>query len=70
MKKNMGNGDRFIRIIIGIIAIILGLSGSFNGAWKWVLLALGLVMIVTSSIQFCGVYAIFGINTCKVKSKK
>ncbi|NJM78877.1 MAG: DUF2892 domain-containing protein, partial [Flavobacterium sp.] len=29
-----------------------------------------LVMIVTSSLRFCGLYAIFGINTCKVKSNK
>ncbi|NJM79943.1 MAG: DUF2892 domain-containing protein [Flavobacterium sp.] len=66
----MGNGDRFLRIILGIIALIIGLTGSFDGIWKWVLMVFGLVMIVTSSLQFCGLYAIFGINTCKVKSKK
>ena len=66
----MGNGDRFLRIILGIIAFILGLSGSFDGAWKWVLIVVGLILIVTSSLQFCGIYAILGINTCKVKTKK
>ena len=69
MKKNVGNGDRFLRIIIGIIAIILGLSGSLEGTFKWVVLGFGLIMIVTSSLQFCGLYALFGINTCKVKKK-
>jgi type IV secretory pathway TrbD component len=69
MKKNVGNGDRFLRIIIGIIAIILGLSGSFEGIIKWIALGFGLIMIVTSSLQFCGLYALFGINTCKVKKK-
>ncbi|KIX20410.1 transmembrane protein [Flavobacterium sp. 316] len=70
MKKNIGNGDRFLRIIIGVIALILGLSGSIDGTLKWIVLVLGLVMVVTSSIQFCGIYALLGINTCKVKHHK
>ena len=70
MKKNVGNGDRFLRIILGIIGVVLALSGSFEGNLKWGLLVIGLVMIVTSSMQFCPLYTIFGINTCKVKGKK
>jgi hypothetical protein len=70
MKKNVGNGDRFLRIILGIIGVILALSGSFDGNLKWGLLGVGLVLIVTSSMQFCPLYAIFGMNTCKVKGKK
>lgn len=70
MKKNIGNGDRFLRIILGIIGIILGLSGSFEGVLKWVFLVIGTVLIVTSFVQFCPLYTIFGVNTCKVKGKK
>ncbi|MEQ3691493.1 MAG: DUF2892 domain-containing protein [Flavobacterium sp.] len=70
MKKNVGNGDRFLRIILGIIGVILALSGSFEGNLKWSLLGIGLILIVTSSMQFCPLYAIFRINTCKVKGKK
>ena len=70
MKKNVGNGDRFLRIILGIIGIILALSGSFEGVLKWGLLVVGLVLIVTSSMQICPLYTIFGISTCKVKGKK
>lgn len=70
MKKNVGKGDRFLRIILGIIGIILALSGSFDGVLKWVLLVFGLVFIVTSSIQFCPLYTILGVNTCKIKGKK
>lgn len=70
MKKNIGNGDRFLRIILGIIGLILALSGSFDGNLKWGLLAVGLLLIVTSSIQFCPLYTLLGINTCKVKAKK
>jgi len=70
MKKNVGNGDRFLRIILGIIGVILALSGSFEGNLKWSLLGIGLILIVTSSMQFCLLYAIFRINTCRVKGKK
>ncbi len=70
MKKNIGNGDRFLRIILGIIGIILALSGSFNGNLKWGLLVVGLVLVITSSMQFCPLYTLLGINTCKVKGKK
>lgn len=70
MKKNIGNGDRFLRIILGIIGVILALSGSFDGNLKWGLLIIGLLLIITSSIQFCPLYTLLGINTCKVKAKK
>lgn len=70
MKKNVGNGDRFLRIILGVIALILGLSGAFDGTVKWIVLAVGLSMVLTSSFQFCPAYTLLGINTCKVKTKK
>ena len=69
MKKNVGKGDRFLRIILGIIAFILALSGSFEGVLKWGLLVVGLVFIVTSSMQFCPLYSILNKNTCSVKKK-
>lgn len=70
MKKNIGNGDRFLRIIIGVIALILGLSGQFEGIANWIILIVGVLMVVTSSIQFCPLYTLLGINTCKAKHKK
>jgi hypothetical protein len=70
MKKNVGNGDRFLRIILGIIGVILALSGSFEGNLRWILLGVGLVLIITSSIQFCPLYTVLGMNTCKLKKKK
>ncbi|VXC21408.1 conserved hypothetical protein [Flavobacterium sp. 9AF] len=70
MKKNMGKGDRFLRVIIGIVAFVFGLSDLVEGTWKWVALAVGIIMILTSLIQFCPLYTLLGINTCKVKSEK
>ena len=70
MKRNVGKGDCLLGIILGVIGVILALSGSYDGNVKWGLLWVGLVLIVTSSMQFCPLYALFGMNTCKVKGKK
>ena len=70
MKKNIGTADRFVRVMIGVIAIILGLSGILEGNLKWIALGVGALMIIVASVQFCPFYVLFGINTCKVKAKK
>jgi hypothetical protein len=70
MKKNVGNGDRFLRIMIGIIALILVMGNVVEGVWMWIALGVGVSMVLTSSVQFCPAYAILGIDTCKMKSKK
>ena len=70
MKKNIGTGDRFLRVMIGVIALIFGLSGMLEGTLKWVVLGVGAVMVITASVQFCPLYTLLGINTCKVKPKK
>jgi len=67
MKKNMGTADKVIRIIVA--AIILGLY-AFNvisGTLTIVLLAVGIIFILTSLIGFCPLYLPFGINTGKKK---
>lgn len=53
MKKNVGTGDRFLRVMIGVIALILGLSGMLDGTMKWVALGAGIMMVVTASLEFC-----------------
>lgn len=70
MKKNVGTGDRFLRVMIGIIVVILGLSGMLDGTVKWIALGVGVVMVFTASMQFCPLYTLLGVNTCKIKSKK
>lgn len=70
MKKNVGNGDRFLRILIGIIALLLVIGGVVEGTLMWVFLVVGVMMVLTSSLQFCPLYTLLGISTCKVKSRK
>lgn len=71
MKKNVGNTDRFVRVIIGIILLIVFMSGFIeNDTTRWIVLGVSLILIVTSFSTFCPLYALLGKSTCEVKKKK
>lgn len=67
MKKNMGNADRIIRILIAALFAYLYFSGTVTGTLGLVLVILGGVFVLTSLVSFCPLYAPFGINTCSTK---
>ena len=63
MNKNVGGTERIIRIVVGLALIASALMGAFT-PWGWI----GVVPLATGIIGWCPPYAIFGFNTCKVKS--
>lgn len=67
MKKNMGNSDRIIRILIAVVLGVLYYQGIISGTLGIVLLVLGSIFVLTSFVSFCPLYAPFGISTCKRK---
>jgi Protein of unknown function (DUF2892) len=62
MECNVGNKDKFVRIIL---AIAIGGLGLLYQSW-WGLLAI--MPLITGLISFCPIYKIFGINACSKKS--
>lgn len=71
MKKNVGDLDSTIRIRLGLILILVGILGLIGMDWlkmnlvlAIVLLVLGVISFVTGSTRSCGLYSVFGINTC------
>jgi len=68
MKKNMGNTDRLIRNAIAMLLLIVSLMDSLTSTLKVGALIIAAMLIVTSYTSFCGLYALFGWNTCKIKS--
>lgn len=64
MKKNMGNVDRALRAIVGIVLIALVFVGP-QTQWGWI----GLIPLVTSVISFCPAYLPFKINTARKESE-
>jgi hypothetical protein len=67
MKANMGTTDRLIRIVIAFIIGILYWQGLIEGVLAYVLLVLSVIFVLTSLINFCPLYTLFGMNTCKKK---
>jgi hypothetical protein len=68
MKKNLGSVEKVIRLLIAVVFVVLYITGVVTGIFGYILLALAAIAIITSLFSFCPLWAIFGINTCKVKS--
>ena len=64
MKKNMGNIDKVVRILIVIVIAVLFFTNIISGTLGIVLLILAGVFVLTSLISFCPLYTLVGINTC------
>jgi len=58
--KNVGGIDKLIRIIVGLVLISLVFVGP-KTALGWV----GLVPLLTGLFNFCPLYTLIGLNTCK-----
>jgi hypothetical protein len=67
MKTNMGKSDRIFRALVAVVIAVLYISNVISGTLGIILIVLGLVFLLTSSVSFCPLYAIFGISTCQVK---
>ena len=63
MTKNIGNIERIIRIVGGLVLIALAATNAV-GVWGWV----GLVPLATGLTGWCPPYSLLGINTCKNKN--
>lgn len=62
MNSNVGGIDKILRILVGIVLIVLALTGTI-GVWGWI----GVVLVATGLFNFCPAYKLLGINTCKLK---
>ena len=60
MKQNVGNTDRWIRIVLGIV--LLSLIVFLNGGIRWIGL-IGLIPLLTGLFNFCPIYTLLKINT-------
>ncbi len=67
MKKNMGSIDKNLRIVIAVLVGVLYFTNVISGTLALVLGILAVVFLLTSFLSFCPLYAIFNINTCKIK---
>ncbi|HEX6704844.1 MAG TPA: DUF2892 domain-containing protein [Albitalea sp.] len=55
---NIGNIDRVLRILVGIVLIALAVQGSI-GWWGYA----GVVLLLTGVAAFCPIYRLLGLST-------
>lgn len=67
MKKNMGNTDRVLRIVIATIVALLYFTNVISGTLAIVLFVVAGIFILTSIVGLCPLYSLFGISSCQVK---
>lgn len=62
MKRNLGNADRVVRVILGLflLSLLIGLhtSAKYFGL-------IGLIPLVTAIVGYCPLYSLIGIKTLR-----
>ncbi|MFD1343433.1 YgaP family membrane protein [Litorisediminicola beolgyonensis] len=61
--RNVGTLDRVLRIVVGV-ALLLGFFLMPDAAYRWLFL-IGIMPLATGIFGTCGLYSLFGINTCQ-----
>lgn len=69
MKPNMGSTDRIIRIVVALIAAILYFTDQISGTAATIIIAIAAILLLTSLINFCPLYTLFGISTRKTSKE-
>lgn len=63
MLQNIGGTDRIVRIVLAVLLTVGAWMAGFGSVGGIILLVLAVVMLVTSAVGFCPLYALFGFAT-------
>jgi len=70
IKKNVGSIDRIIRLFVGLFAIVMSIIVGLNSIVSIIILVVGIVVLLTSIISYCPMYAILKVDTAFIKEKE
>jgi hypothetical protein len=62
MHINVGVWDRLLRFVVGIVLIAVGIWLVAEW-WRWILIVIGAILVLTGLFGWCCIYSVFGINT-------
>lgn len=70
IKQNVGSTDKLIRYALAALLVLVGvLLWNTAMAVSIAMFVFALVLTLTALFSFCGLYTLFGINTCKLEKK-
>lgn len=64
MKENVGGFDKYLRIALGVIILIVGYI--YESWWGLI----GIIPLLTGLVNRCGLYYLIGVSTCKTKPQQ
>ena len=63
IKMNMSTFDRFARIIIGGVLLLIVSNVPVSGLVAWVIVIAGLILMLTGLSGWCPIYSLLKIRT-------
>jgi hypothetical protein len=69
MKKNVNSIDKVIRILLAVVLVVLILTNQVAGTLAIIFGVLAVVLLLTSFLSFCPIYALLNISTLKKSDK-
>ncbi|MDG1277657.1 MAG: DUF2892 domain-containing protein [Algoriphagus sp.] len=67
MRKNMGNADRTIRLVVAAVLVVLYFSGVISGTLGLIGIVVAAIFTLTTILGYCPLYSLIGVKTCKVR---
>lgn len=61
----MSELDKILRVLAAAVVVVLNFMGTIGGTVATVLMSLAAVLLLTTLINFCPLYALFKISTRK-----
>ena len=65
MKKNVGNIDKIVRLVIAAAAGYFAYAGGLGETMSYALYAVTGIMLLTAAVGTCPIYSILGMKTNK-----
>jgi hypothetical protein len=69
MKTNENTTDRIIRILLAVALGTAVALKAVTGIAAIITVVVATVLLLTGAIGICGIYALFGLSTCKLSHK-
>lgn len=71
MTQNVGRTDKTIRLIVAAAIAVVLVTGAIALASTLgiILVVVGVIFLFTALVNWCAVYALFGVSTCPVTNR-
>lgn len=65
MCTNIGKYERFLRVVLGLILLLVAFNNYVSGTLMWIVYIVGVILFITGIVGWCGLYHVMGCSTEK-----